>query len=157
MPNDMKPLDSCDVALLNGPNLNLLGTREPQVYGADTLNDIEAKMMAKANAAEIKLESRQTNFEGELVSLIQQMKPAGTKFLIINAAAYTHTSIAIRDAISAVDIPFIEVHLSNIYKREQFRHHSYISEKAEAVICGFGAMGYEVALDYVLGKLKGSL
>ena len=157
MPNDMKPLNSCDVALLNGPNLNLLGTREPQVYGADTLNDIEAKMMAKANAAEIKLESRQTNFEGELVSLIQQMKPAGTKFLIINAAAYTHTSIAIRDAISAVDIPFIEVHLSNIYKREQFRHHSYISEKAEAVICGFGAMGYEVALDYVLGKLKGSL
>jgi 3-dehydroquinate dehydratase-2 len=157
MPNDMKPLDSCDVALLNGPNLNLLGTREPQVYGADTLNDIEAKMMAKANAAEIKLASRQTNFEGELVSLIQQMKPAGTKFLIINAAAYTHTSIAIRDAISAVDIPFIEVHLSNIYKREQFRHHSYISEKAEAVICGFGAMGYEVALDYVLGKLKGSL
>ena len=157
MPSDMKPLDSCDVALLNGPNLNLLGTREPQVYGADTLNDIEAKMMAKANAAEIKLESRQTNFEGELVSFIQQMKPAGTKFLIINAAAYTHTSIAIRDAISAVDIPFIEVHLSNIYKREQFRHHSYISEKAEAVICGFGAMGYEVALDYVLGKLKGSL
>jgi 3-dehydroquinate dehydratase-2 len=157
MPNDMKPLDSCDVALLNGPNLNLLGTREPQVYGADTLNDIEAKMMVKANAAEIKLASRQTNFEGELVSFIQQMKPAGTKFLIINAAAYTHTSIAIRDAISAVDIPFIEVHLSNIYKREQFRHHSYISEKAEAVICGFGAMGYEVALDYVLGKLKGSL
>jgi 3-dehydroquinate dehydratase-2 len=157
MPNDMKPLDSCDVALLNGPNLNLLGTREPQVYGADTLNDIEAKMMAKANAAEIKLASRQTNFEGELVSFIQQMKPAGTKFLIINAAAYTHTSIAIRDAISAVDIPFIEVHLSNIYKREQFRHHSYLSENAEAVICGFGAMGYEVALDYVLGKLKGSL
>jgi 3-dehydroquinate dehydratase-2 len=157
MPSDMKPLDSCDVALLNGPNLNLLGTREPQVYGADTLTDIEAKMMAKANAAEIKLESRQTNFEGELVSLIQQMKPAGTKFLIINAAAYTHTSIAIRDAISAVDIPFIEVHLSNIYKREQFRHHSYLSENAEAVICGFGAMGYEVALDYVLGKLKGSL
>ena len=157
MSNDMKPLDSCDVVLLNGPNLNLLGTREPQVYGADTLNNIEAKMMAKANAAEIKLESRQTNFEGELVSLIQQMKPAGTKFLIINAAAYTHTSIAIRDAISAVDIPFIEVHLSNIYKREQFRHHSYISEKAEAVVCGLGAMGYEVALDYVLGKLKGSL
>ena len=157
MSNDMKPLDSCDVVLLNGPNLNLLGTREPQVYGADTLNEIEAKMMAKANAAEIKLASRQTNFEGELVSLIQQMKPAGTKFLIINAAAYTHTSIAIRDAITAVDVPFIEVHLSNIYTREQFRHHSYISEKAEAVICGFGAMGYEVALDYVLGKLKGSL
>ena len=157
MSNDMKPLDSCDVVLLNGPNLNLLGTREPQVYGADTLNDIEAKMMAKANAAEIKLAFRQTNFEGELVSLIQQMKPAGTKFLIINAAAYTHTSVAIRDAISAVDIPFIEVHLSNIYKRERFRHHSYLSENAEAVICGFGAMGYEVALDYVLGKLKGSL
>jgi 3-dehydroquinate dehydratase-2 len=157
MSNDMKPLDSCDVVLLNGPNLNLLGTREPQVYGADTLNEIEAKMMAKANAAEIKLASRQTNFEGELVSLIQQMKPAGTKFLIINAAAYTHTSVAIRDAISAVDIPFIEVHLSNIYKRERFRHHSYLSENAEAVICGFGAMGYEVALDYVLGKLKGSL
>ena len=157
MSNDMKPLDSCDVVLLNGPNLNLLGTREPQVYGADTLNDIEAKMMAKANAAEIKLASRQTNFEGELVSLIQQMKPAGTKFLIINAAAYTHTSIAIRDAITAVDVPFIEVHLSNIYTREQFRHHSYISEKAEAVICGFGAMGYEVALDYVLGKLNGSM
>ena len=157
MSNDMKPLDSCDVVLLNGPNLNLLGTREPQVYGADTLNEIEAKMMAKANAAEIKLASRQTNFEGELVSLIQQMKPAGTKFLIINAAAYTHTSIAIRDAITAVDVPFIEVHLSNIYTREQFRHHSYISEKAEAVICGFGAMGYEVALDYVLGKLKGSM
>ena len=114
-------------------------------------------MMAKANAAGLKLESRQTNFEGELVSLIQQMKSAGTTFLIINAAAYTHTSIAIRDAIAAVDVPFIEVHLSNIYKREQFRHHSYLSERAEAVICGFGAMGYDVALDYVIGKLGGSL
>ena len=114
-------------------------------------------MMAKANSAGLKLEARQTNFEGELVSLIQQMKSAGTTFLIINAAAYTHTSIAVRDAIAAVDIPFIEVHLSNIYKREQFRHHSYLSERAEAVICGFGAMGYDVALDYVIGKLRGSL
>jgi len=133
MLNDMKPLNPCDVALLNGPNLNLLGTREPEVYGADTLKSIEAKMM------------------------VQQMKSAGTTFLIINAAAYTHTSIAIRDAIAAVDVPFIEVHLSNIYKREQFRHHSYLSERAEAVICGFGAMGYDVALDYVIGKLRGSL
>ncbi len=157
MLNDMKPLNPCDVALLNGPNLNLLGTREPEVYGANTLKSIEAKMMAKANATGLKLESRQTNFEGELVSLIQQMKSAGTSFLIINAAAYTHTSIAIRDAIAAVDVPFIEVHLSNIYKREQFRHHSYLSERAEAVICGFGAMGYDVALDYVIGKLRGSL
>ncbi|MBT5949652.1 MAG: type II 3-dehydroquinate dehydratase [Betaproteobacteria bacterium] len=153
----MKPLNPCDVALLNGPNLNLLGTREPEVYGADTLKSIEAKMIAKANKAGLKLDCRQTNFEGELVSLIQQMKSAGTTFLIINAAAYTHTSIAIRDAIAAVDVPFIEVHLSNIYQREQFRHHSYLSERAEAVICGFGAMGYDVALDYVTGKLRGSL
>ncbi|MDC1311162.1 type II 3-dehydroquinate dehydratase [Burkholderiales bacterium] len=157
MPNDLKVLDLCDVVLLNGPNLNLLGTREPDLYGTDTLHAIETKMMAKAKKVELKLECRQTNFEGELVTLIQQIRSSGAKFLIINAAAYTHTSIAIRDAISAVDVPFIEVHLSNIYNREQFRHHSYLSERAEAVICGFGAMGYDVALDYVIGKLKGSL
>ena len=157
MPNDVKPLDSCDIVLLNGPNLNLLGTREPEVYGADTLNSIENRMLVKAQSADLKLESRQTNFEGELVTLIQQIKSVGAKFLIINAAAYTHTSIAIRDAISAVDVPFIEVHLTNIYKREHFRHHSYLSGRAEAVICGFGPMGYDVAFDYVIGKLKGSL
>ncbi len=157
MSNDMKALDFCDVVLLNGPNLNLLGTREPDLYGADTLEDIETKLTVKAQELGLKLEARQTNFEGELVSLIQQSKSMGAKFLIINAAAYTHTSIAIRDAISAVDVAFIEVHLSNIYKRERFRHHSYLSDRAEAVICGFGAMGYDVALDYVIGKLKGSL
>ena len=157
MPNDVKPLDSCDIVLLNVPNLNLLGTREPEVYGADTLNSIENRMLVKAQSADLKLESRQTNFEGELVTLIQQIKSVGAKFLIINAAAYTHTSIAIRDAISAVDVPFIEVHLTNIYKREAFRHPSYLRVRAEAVICGFVPMGYDVAFDYVIGKLKGSL
>ncbi|MDA0236957.1 MAG: 3-dehydroquinate dehydratase [Proteobacteria bacterium] len=152
MSNERIPLEACDILVLNGPNLNLLGTREPGLYGVETLASIEARMVSKAQVAKIKLVCCQTNYEGELVSLIQQIRTAGAKFLIINAAAYTHTSIAIRDAISAV-----EVHLSNIYKRERFRHHSYLSDKADAVICGLGAMGYDVALDYVLGKLKGSL
>ncbi|MDA1332197.1 MAG: type II 3-dehydroquinate dehydratase [Proteobacteria bacterium] len=157
MSNERIPLEACDILVLNGPNLNLLGTREPGLYGVETLASIEARMVSKAQVAKIKLVCCQTNYEGELVSLIQQIRTAGAKFLIINAAAYTHTSIAIRDAISAVDVPFVEVHLSNIYKRERFRHHSYLSDKADAVICGLGAMGYDVALDYVLGKLKGSL
>jgi 3-dehydroquinate dehydratase II len=157
MSNERAPLEPCDILVLNGPNLNLLGTREPGVYGTETLDSIEARIVSKAQAATMKLICCQTNYEGELVSFIQQVRTAGAKFLIINAAAYTHTSIAIRDAISAVDVPFVEVHLSNIYKREHFRHHSYLSDKAEAVICGLGAMGYDVALDYVLEKLKGSL
>ena len=157
MSDELATLETCDILVLNGPNLNLLGTREPSMYGIETLASIEARMVSKAQASQTKLVCCQTNFEGELVSLIQQMRTAGAKFLIINAAAYTHTSIAIRDAISAVDVPFVEVHLSNVYKRERFRHHSYLSDKADAVVCGLGAMGYDVALDYILGQMKGSL
>ena len=132
--------------LLNGPNLNLLGTREPEVYGTETLDDIITKLNTTAQSLGHTLESFQSNAEHSLVDKIQTAMTNKTDFIIINPAAFTHTSVAIRDALAAVDIPFIEVHLSNIHSREPFRHHSYLSDLAFGVICGLGSQGYELAL-----------
>ncbi|MEN9356248.1 MAG: 3-dehydroquinate dehydratase, type [Pseudomonadota bacterium] len=140
--------------VLHGPNLNLLGTREPDIYGHTTLADIHLTMEAQARAAGMQLESFQSNSEGELVSRIQAAASEGIRFIIINPAAYTHTSIALRDALAAVAIPFIEVHLSNIHAREAFRHHSYLSDLAVGVICGLGHESYSLALTAALSRLQ---
>ena len=134
------------IYILNGPNLNLLGKREPEIYGSETLADIAARCEAKAGKLGFSVDVRQTNIEGELVGWIQEAREKASG-IIINAAAYTHTSVALHDALKACDLPVIEVHLSNIYKREPFRHHSYVSAVAEGVICGFGGQGYEFALE----------
>lgn len=139
--------------VLHGPNLNLLGTREPEVYGYTTLADIHDAMEARARAAGALLESFQSNHEGELIDRVQAARTEGIDFIIINPAGYSHTSVALRDALAAVKIPFVEVHLSNIHAREAFRHHSFFSEIAVGVICGLGAEGYQLALDYVLSRL----
>ena len=140
------------VLVLNGPNLNMLGTREPQTYGSQTLADIEAMITAESAALGLEVECRQSNIEGELVTWIQQ---ALGKFdaLVLNPGAYSHTSVAIHDAIRAVGLPVIEVHLSNIHAREAFRHHSYVSPVALGVICGLGASGYTLALRALAEKL----
>ena len=138
--------------LVNGPNLNLLGTREPEVYGRQTLAQIDAELAQMAADAGAKLQSFQSNHEGALVDRIQAARTDGTSFILINPAAYTHTSVAIRDALAGVSIPFIEVHLSNIHRREAFRHHSYLSELAVGVICGLGANGYRLALQHALSS-----
>jgi 3-dehydroquinate dehydratase-2 len=134
------------IFILNGPNLNLLGLREPEVYGHDTLASIETRCRAKAKSLGLEIDFRQTNEEGELVNHIHEAREKG-QGIIINAGAYTHTSVALHDALKAVGLPAIEVHLSNVYRRETFRHHSYISPVAQGVICGFGPQSYELALD----------
>jgi 3-dehydroquinate dehydratase-2 len=134
------------IVVLNGPNLNLLGQREPEIYGRGSLDDLKTAAVARAKTHGLAADFRQSNDEGELVSAIQTARGAAAG-IIINAAAYTHTSVAILDALLASDLPVIEVHLSNIYKREEFRHHSYVSRAATGVICGFGAHGYELAMD----------
>jgi len=139
--------------VLHGPNLNLLGTREPAVYGNTTLADIDSALCASAQAAGHALESLQSNAEHVLVERIQAARTDGTAFILINPAAFTHTSVAIRDALAAVAIPFIEIHLSNPHAREPFRAHSYFSDKAVGVICGFGADSYRYALDAALARL----
>jgi len=139
--------------LLHGPNLNLLGTREPEVYGRTTLADIDADLRDRATAAGHELESLQSNAEHVLVDRIQAARGDGTAFILINPAAFTHTSVAIRDALAAVAIPFIEIHLSNPHAREPFRQHSYFSDKAVGVVCGFGADSYAYALDAALRRL----
>lgn len=133
--------------MLHGPNLNLLGTREPNIYGVTTLGMLNDTLITRAFERDIELECKQTNAEHELVQFVQQAKTDGVAFLIINAAAYTHTSIALRDALLAVNLPFIEVHISNIYNREEFRLRSYLADIAYGVITGFGAFSYELALD----------
>lgn len=142
------------ILALHGPNLNLLGTREPEVYGSTTLADIHAAMEARAQAQGVVVESFQSNHEGQLVDRVQAASAEGIDFIIINPAAYTHTSVALRDALAAVSIPYIEVHLSNVHARESFRHHSYFSDRAVGVICGLGADGYMAALDYALARLE---
>jgi 3-dehydroquinate dehydratase-2 len=139
-----------NILVLHGPNLNLLGTREPEVYGRTTLDEINAKLAAQAQKNGAKLAAYQSNTEGELVGRVQQARTDGTDFIIINPAAYTHTSVALRDALAAVAIPFVEVHLSNVYAREAFRKHSYFSDIAVGVISGLGAKGYELALEFAL-------
>ena len=144
------------ILILNGPNLNLLGQREPDIYGRTSLEDIRALAAARANGHGLDADFRQSNEEGELVSWIQGARTAAAG-IIINAAAYTHTSVAILDALLACGLPVIEVHLSNIFKREEFRHHSFVSRAATGVICGFGAQGYELAVDamaQLLNKAK---
>ena len=138
------------ILVLHGPNLNLLGEREPEHYGKQTLEDIDQVLKTMASAKAIKLETMQSNSEGDLVNKIQSLHKDKVDFLIINPAAYTHTSVAMRDALSAVKVPFIEVHLSNVYAREPFRHHSYFSDIAVAVISGLGADGYIAALNYAI-------
>ncbi|HEY4083657.1 MAG TPA: type II 3-dehydroquinate dehydratase [Burkholderiaceae bacterium] len=144
------------ILVVHGPNLNLLGTREPGVYGAQTLAQIDADLARIATEAGFTLESFQSNHEGALVDRIQAAPHEGCRFIIINPAAYTHTSVALRDALAAVALPFVEVHLSNIHKREPFRHHSYFSQLAEGVICGLGARGYTLALHHVIETLRSS-
>lgn len=140
------------ILVLNGPNLNLLGTREPDIYGTATLSDIEQLAAATAQAQGWRVKCLQSNHEGELVDAIQSA--AGTAAgIIINPAAYSHTSVAIRDALAAVDVPVVEVHLSNIHRREEFRDFSYVSGVADVVICGAGAHGYAMAVDYLLNRL----
>lgn len=139
-----------NILVLNGPNLNLLGVREPHIYGAMTLHDINRNLEDLAKDAGVKLDTFQSNAEGELIDRVQQALSDGTDFIIINPAAYTHTSVALRDALAAVQLPFIEVHLSNVYSRESFRKHSYLSDLALGVISGLGAKGYELALIYAL-------
>jgi 3-dehydroquinate dehydratase-2 len=138
------------ILVLHGPNLNLLGTREPSLYGATTLADIDSRLGKLASAAGTALVSFQSNSEAELMARIHSAAQDGTAFIIINPAAFTHTSVALRDALAAVNIPFVEVHLSNVFAREPFRHHSYFTDKAVGLICGLGAKGYELALEYAL-------
>ena len=135
-----------NILVLNGPNLNLLGAREPQVYGRMTLAEIEDACRRRAAALDLTVEFRQSNHEGELVDWVQQARGAYAA-LIINAAAYTHTSVALFDALAMIDMPVIEVHLSNIFRRESFRQHSYVSTLAHGIVCGFGGFGYEMALE----------
>lgn len=142
------------ILVIHGPNLNLLGSREPGVYGSQTLVQIDADLAEIAAKAGFTLESFQSNHEGALVDRIQAAGRDGSRFIIINPAAYTHTSVAMRDALAAVALPFVEVHLSNIHKREAFRHHSFFSALADGVICGLGAQGYQLALAYALEKLR---
>lgn len=134
------------VFILNGPNLNLLGMREPDIYGSETLADLDARCRARAKALGLSVEARQSNSEAELIGWIQEAHSAACG-IIINAAAYTHTSVALHDALKLAKVPVIEIHLSNIYKRESFRHRSHVSPVAHGVICGFGAHGYELALE----------
>jgi 3-dehydroquinate dehydratase-2 len=141
---------SARILVLHGPNLNLLGTREPSIYGLDTLESINTRLTERARASGIDLSSYQSNFEGELVGRVQQAREDGTRFILINPAAFTHTSVALRDALAAVKIPFIEVHLSNVFTREPFRHHSFFTDLAVGMVCGLGAKGYELALEYAL-------
>ncbi|HEY5293687.1 MAG TPA: type II 3-dehydroquinate dehydratase [Burkholderiales bacterium] len=136
--------------VLHGPNLNLLGTREPEIYGREILADIDRRLIARGKAAGATVICFQSNHEGALIDRVQQSKIEQVVFIIINPAGLTHTSVALRDALAGVAIPFIEVHLSNIHAREQFRRHSYFSEQAEGTICGLGSRGYELALQFIL-------
>lgn len=143
------------ILVMNGPNLNLLGTREPEIYGSTTLADIMDELKSEAKNAGFELDFMQSNHEGELVDTLQAAAKSGYGYIILNAAAFTHYSVAIRDAIAAITVPVIEVHLSNIHKREEFRHHSVISPVVEGQICGFGKESYHAALYIALKRLEG--
>lgn len=149
-----RPGRSAAVLVLHGPNLNLLGTREPTIYGHDTLRDIDARLEALARAAGVRLLTFQSNHEGALVDRVQAARDESVRYVLINPAAFTHTSVALRDALAAVAIPFIEIHLSNVHAREPFRHHSYFSDKAVGTIVGLGPLGYELALQFALRQVK---
>jgi len=138
------------ILVINGPNLNLLGSRETRHYGKDTLKAINARLAKRSKAARVRLATYQSNSESELVERIQQARLEGVDFIIINPAAYTHTSVAMRDALAAVGIAFVEVHLSNVFARESFRRESYFTDLAVGIVSGLGAMGYELALEFAL-------
>lgn len=142
--------------LLNGPNINLLGQREPGLYGHQSLSDIETRLRERAAAAEVHLETFQSNFEGALVDRIHQAMGSSVNGILINAGAYTHTSIALRDALLGVAIPFVELHLSNVHARESFRHHSHLADCALGVVCGFGPFSYDMAFDGLVNHLRGA-
>ena len=146
-------MDTFRLLVLNGPNLNLLGTREPEHYGSTTLDDINARLQEQAASVGVNVVSRQSNAEAELIDAIQAAPSEGIDFIIFNPAAFTHTSVALRDALLGVDIPFIEVHLSNVHAREDFRQQSYFSDIAVGVISGLGSIGYELALQAALSHL----
>ncbi|MBU3695600.1 type II 3-dehydroquinate dehydratase [Dechloromonas sp.] len=149
-----KPAEKARILVIHGPNLNLLGTREPEHYGRTTLADINLALAQLAATADVELEAFQSNHEGALIERIHAARDQGVRAIIINPAAYTHTSVALRDALAGVAIPFVEVHLSNVHARESFRHHSYFSDLALGVICGFGHEGYRFALEYLLNKIN---
>lgn len=142
------------ILVLNGPNLNLLGTREPHIYGTTTLADIASQLTALAGAQGVALDHFQSNAEHELINRVHAAREDGTTFILINPGAFTHTSVALRDALAGVAIPFIEVHISNVHAREAFRQHSYLSDIAVGVICGLGVQGYELALHAALSHIK---
>lgn len=142
------------ILVLHGPNLNLLGTREPQHYGSTTLEQINAQLSERAASRGAQLQALQSNHEGVLIDRVHAARADGTDFIIINPGAFTHTSVALRDAFAGVGLPFIEVHLSNVHRREPFRHHSYFSDLAEGVIVGLGPQGYQLALDAALARLS---
>lgn len=152
--SDKKTESSAKVLVMHGPNLNLLGTREPDHYGLATLAEINLALARRAAVAGVELESFQSNHEGALIERVHAAQSQGVNYIIINPAAYTHTSVALRDALSATNIPFIEVHLSNVHSREAFRHHSYFSDLAVGVIAGLGSEGYLLALEYVLSQFN---
>jgi len=142
------------ILVLHGPNLNLLGTREPDIYGTTTLSDIDRQLMADAQVSGFTVECLQSNSESALIDRVQAAPLDGFSLIIINAGAFTHTSIALRDALAAAQLPFIEVHLSNVYAREPFRAHSYLADRALGVICGFGALSYQLALRAAITHLQ---
>lgn len=141
------------ILLINGPNLNLLGTREPQIYGSATLNDVVSQAKTQAARLSIQIEAFQSNHEGAIVDRIQAARGENDG-IIINPGAFTHTSVAIRDALLGVGIPFVEIHVSNVHAREQWRRHSYLSDKAQAVICGLGVFGYTAAIEFAARHMK---
>ncbi|PWN89699.1 putative dehydroquinase class II [Acaromyces ingoldii] len=146
-------MSSGKILVLNGPNLNLLGVREPQKYGYTTLVDILAGLEARCAAANVAMAAFQSNAEGAMIDRIHAARTDGTSFIVINAGAWTHTSVALVDALSGIDVPFVEVHISNTHKREAFRHHSYLSAKAVGVVLGLGTYSYTAAVDYCLDQL----
>jgi 3-dehydroquinate dehydratase-2 len=143
--------------VVHGPNLNLLGTREPQIYGSTTLAQINEELTSLAHDRGSSLLTFQSSHEGALIDRVHQARTDGTQFIIINPAGFTHTSVALRDALAGVALPFVEVHLSNVHRREAFRHHSYFSDLAEAVMAGFGPAGYRYAVDFALSRLARSV
>ncbi|HRH13242.1 MAG TPA: type II 3-dehydroquinate dehydratase [Azonexus sp.] len=151
---DARPVEKPRILVMHGPNLNLLGTREPEHYGNVTLSDINLALARMAEGANVEVETFQSNHEGALIERVHAARDQGVRAIIINPAAYTHTSVALRDALAAVDIPFIEVHLSNVHARESFRHRSYFSDLAVGVISGLGHEGYLLALEYLVNEVN---
>lgn len=149
-------MDKMNILVLNGPNLNMLGVRRPEIYGDQTLADIEQMLRERLNGENVNMDFRQSNYEGEMVEWIQKARE-NYDYILLNAAAYTHTSVALRDAIETAEVPTIEIHLSNVARREEFRHISYISAVCVGTIAGFGAQSYMMALEYVLAMRKRSV